>query len=75
MSFPDPEELVPDIGSRSVSAGVQCRLDVTELLSTSELATQIGVTTQALANNEAFFADLEAASLLEREDPLRDTSM
>ncbi|WP_324666055.1 hypothetical protein [Haloarcula sediminis] len=32
------------------------------------MATQIGVTTQTLANNEAFFADLEAVGLLERED-------
>jgi len=68
LSFLDPEELVPDIGPRSVSAVVQGLLDVEEPLSTSELATQTGVTTQTLANNEVFFADLEAAGLLERED-------
>jgi len=68
LSFLDPEELVPDIGPHTVSAVVQCLLDVEESLSTGELATQIGVTTQTLANNEAFFADLEAAGLLERQD-------
>jgi len=68
LAFLDPEELVPDIGPRSVSAVVQCLLDVEGPLSTSELATQIGVTTQTLANNDEFFADLEAAGLLERED-------
>lgn len=68
LSFLDPEELVPDIGPRTVSAVVKCLLDVEEPLSTSELATQIDITTQTLANNDEFFADLEAAGLLERED-------
>lgn len=63
----NPEELVSNIGPGSVSTAVQCLLDVEEPLSASELATHIGVATQTLTNNEAFFADLEAAGLLERE--------
>ena len=68
LSFLDPDELLSDLGPRTVSAVVQCLLDVEEPLSTSELATQIGVTTQTIANNDEWFGDLEAAGLLERED-------
>ncbi|WP_262181375.1 replication protein H [Haloarcula laminariae] len=68
LSFLDPDELVPDIGPRTVSAVVQLLLDVDEPLSTSAVADHVGVTTQTLANNDAFFADLEAAGLLDRED-------
>lgn len=68
LSFLDPGELVPDIGPRSVSSVVQCLLDVEEPLSTRGLAGAVGVTTQTLSNNETFFADLEAAGLLERAD-------
>jgi hypothetical protein len=59
LSFLDSKELIPDIGSRTVSAVVQCLFDVEELLPTSEPATQIGVTTQTLRNNGLFFSDLE----------------
>jgi hypothetical protein len=68
LSFLDSTELVPDIGPDTVSAVVQILLDVDEPLSTSELADHVGVTTQTLSHNDSFFADLEAAGLLERED-------
>ncbi|MHC3382106.1 replication protein H [Haloarcula sp. H-GB5] len=66
----DAEELLPDIGSRTVSKVVQVLLDVDQPLSTSEVADLADRTTQALSTetNEQAFADLEAAGLLERED-------
>jgi hypothetical protein len=66
----DPEEIVPDIGSKVVSRVVQTLLDVDEPLSTGDLADLAGTSRQAMnydANQDAF-DDLEAAGLLERVD-------
>jgi len=70
LAMLDADELLPDIGSRTVSKVVQVLLDVDESLSTSEVADLADRTTQALGTetNEQAFADLEAAGLLERED-------
>ncbi|QIO25591.1 winged helix-turn-helix domain-containing protein [Haloarcula sp. JP-L23] len=68
LAFLNPEELVPDIGPRTVSQVIQLLLDVEDPLSTSEVADAVGVTPQTIANNDEHFSDLEAAGLLERED-------
>lgn len=70
LAMLDADELMPDIGSRTVSKVVKTLLDVDQPLSTSEVADLADRTTQALSTetNEQAFADLEAAGLLERED-------
>jgi hypothetical protein len=70
LAMVDVDELLPDLGSRTISKVVQVLLDVDQPLSTSEVADLADRTTQALSTetNEQAFADLEAAGLLERED-------
>ena len=68
LSMLDVGELLPDIGPRSVSEAVAILLDVNEPLATSDLADLMDVSTQTLRNNETFFADLEAAGAIQRED-------
>ncbi|WP_367175075.1 replication protein H [Haloarcula rubripromontorii] len=70
LAMLDVDELLPDLGSRTISKVIQVLLDVDEPLSTSEVAELADRTTQALSTetNEQAFADLEAAGLLERED-------
>ncbi len=62
------DELLPDFGPRSVSAAVMKLLDVDEPLATGDLADLLNVSTQTLRNNETYFADLEAAGVIQRED-------
>lgn len=62
------DELLADVGPRSVSAAVMKLLDVDEPLTTGDLADLLDVSTQTLRNNEKFFADLEAAGVIQRED-------
>ena len=62
------DELLPDLGPRSVSEAVAILLDVDEPVATGDLADLLDVSTQTLRNNEAYFADLEAAGVIQRED-------
>jgi len=64
----DIAELLPDIGPQSVSEAVAILLDVDEPLATGNLADLLDISTQTLRNNEEFFADLEAAGVIQRED-------
>jgi len=68
LSMLDAAELLPDIGPQSVSETVAILLDVDEPLATGDLADLLDVSTQTLRNNEEFFADLEAAGVIQRED-------
>jgi predicted ArsR family transcriptional regulator len=64
----DVGKLLPDIGSRSVSEAIAILLDVDEPLAMGDLADLLDVSTQTLRNNETYFADLEAAGVIQRED-------
>jgi len=64
----DISELLPNIGPRSVSETVAILLDVDKPLATGDLADLLDVSTQTLRNNETYFADLEAAGVIQRED-------
>jgi hypothetical protein len=59
---------LPDLGPRSVSEAVAILLDADEPLSTGELADLLDVSTQTLRNNEMYFANLDAAGVIQRED-------
>lgn len=66
LSFLQSEELIPEIGTQTVSTAFQVLLDANQPLSTSELADLSEVTTQTLRNNTEAFDQLEAAGVLER---------
>ncbi|NHN64322.1 replication protein H [Haloarcula sp. JP-Z28] len=68
LSTLDVDELLPDLGPRSISEAVAILLDVDEPLATGDLADLLDVSTQTLRNNETYFADLEAAGVIQRED-------
>jgi hypothetical protein len=64
----DIGELLANIGPESVSEAVAILLDVDESLATGDLADLLDIPTQTLRNNETYFADLEAAGVIQRED-------
>ena len=70
LSVLDPDDILPDLGPRSVSEAVQVLVDVDESISTSDLVDLMDSTStrQTLRDNNEIFDELEAAGLLERTD-------
>lgn len=64
-----PERICADVGPASVSRAIHALLDADRALSSSELAAATDVSTQTLRNNAEYFDALEAAGLLDREQP------
>jgi hypothetical protein len=68
LSRLDIDELLPEFGPRSVSEAIAILLEVEEPISTGDFADLLNVSRQTLRNNETYFADLEAAGVIDRED-------
>jgi DNA-binding transcriptional ArsR family regulator len=68
LSHLSADQIIPDIGSGTVSAVVRELLNAYEPLSTSELADRAGVSKRSIQHNSDLFETLEAAGLLIRDD-------